>query len=76
MEIKPFNSFTQLSLSNKVSQTQAEQKKSLEIAMSLDKITNKYQTDQWKYSPPISHYRNTFVEAQNEDFKKRLNMMR
>lgn len=76
MEIKPFNSFTQLSLSNKVSQTQAEQKKSLEIAMSLDKITNKYQTDQWKYSPSISHYRNTFVEAQNEDFKKRLNMMR
>lgn len=75
MDIKTIPTFTQLSLTNKVNQTDREKQQSLEIASSLDKITNKYQNDQWKYSPAISFYRNTFVEAQNENFKKRLNMI-
>lgn len=47
----------------------------LQIASELDKIKSKYSDPTWRYEPVSSHYRNTFVEMQNETFKKRLNLL-
>ncbi len=74
MEIKTAPvTFTQLSINSPVTNTTKSKLASLSIAQTLDKPVNKYSSNQWKYEPVQSHYRNTFVEDQTANYLKRLN---
>ncbi|OIQ17577.1 MAG: hypothetical protein BM556_12305 [Bacteriovorax sp. MedPE-SWde] len=48
----------------------------MQIAKKLDSTNqNKYSSEDWKYTPPSNHYRNTFVEQQQQTFLKKLNLV-
>jgi len=50
--------------------------KAMQIAQKLDNTANnKYSSEDWKYQPPSNHYRNTFVEAQQNQYMKKLNLI-
>lgn len=77
MNIQRIPSFMELTIKSNAIKNEDNQNLALEIAKKLDdpSSSNRYQNDSWKYSPPVSFYRNTFVEQQNENFKKRLNQI-
>jgi hypothetical protein len=48
----------------------------MQIAQKLDNTAqNKYSSEDWKYQPVSDHYRNTFVENQQQNFMKKLNQI-
>lgn len=73
MNIKSLPTFTQLTANSKIQSDQNTKVIALAISQKLDEVKNKYSSDQWRHEPVSNHYRNTFVEAQNESFLKRLN---
>lgn len=50
--------------------------KAMQLAQKLDSTSqNKYSSEDWKYQPVSNHYKNTFVENQQQNFMKRLNQI-
>ena len=48
----------------------------LQIAQKLDSTSQtKYSSEDWKYQPVSNHYKNTFVEAQQQQYMKKLNLI-
>ena len=47
--------------------------KAREVATELDSYKDKYSDGSWKSQRPSNHYRNTFVEAQTNNYLKRIN---
>lgn len=67
--------FTTLQLQSDI-KTGEKKPLALQIANKLDETgQSKYSSEKWKYTPSSSHYRNTFVENQTQNYLKKLNQL-
>ena len=74
--MKIYNSTTFSTLnSNYQTKNSTTNTKATDISGELDKTANKYSDGSWKDQPVKSHYRNTFVEQQKQNYLKRINLV-